>query len=54
MEQYVNLLHFDEELENNNLNNYEKFDRNIKNPLILHQNGASLHIAPSNDIILQT
>ncbi len=54
MEQYVNLLHFDKELENNNLKNYEKFDRNIKNSPILYQNGASLHIAPSNDTIPQT
>ena len=45
------LLDFDEELVNINFTNYEKFDRNIKNPPILHQNRASLFIATSNDII---
>ena len=54
MEQYINLLHFDEEMENYYLKAYEKFDRDIKNSPFLHQNGASLYIAPSNDIIPQT
>jgi hypothetical protein len=50
----VNLLHFHKDLKNNNLKKYEKFDRNIKNSSNLYENGASSHIAPSNDIIPQT
>ena len=34
--------------------NYKKFDRDTINSTILGENGASLHIAPSNDFFHQT
>ncbi len=53
MEQHVNLLHFDEKLWNDDSKNYKKFARDNKKSTIFHQNGASLHAAPSNDNVPQ-
>jgi len=54
MEQYADLLHFDEDFLIKNLREYIKFVCISEKSKYPHQNGASLHTAPSNDFIHQT